>query len=138
LRSGQVQKAAYGHLRNHLNLKSQMSGNVARRVSGAYKTFQSQIDKEESDWQLIDFSPTPATFSFERDFTFSKGTLSITTLSGRKKDIPDKNVVDASTFMGVDVGINCLAVASTMDKKCKFFAGGEIKNHRNTRSKERR
>ena len=48
-----------------------------------------------------------------------------------EKDIPDKKVTDASTFMGVDVGINCLAVASTTDKKCKFFAGGEIKNHRN-------
>lgn len=33
--------------------------------------------------------------------------------------------------MGVDVGINYLAVASTTDKKCKFFAGGEIKNLRN-------
>jgi putative transposase len=40
--------------------------------------------------------------------------------------------------MGIDVGINCLAVTSTTDKKCKFFAGGEIKDHRNVRSKERR
>jgi putative transposase len=40
--------------------------------------------------------------------------------------------------MGVDAGINCLAVASTNDKKCKFFAGGEIKNHRNVRKNERR
>jgi hypothetical protein len=40
--------------------------------------------------------------------------------------------------MGIDVGINCLAVASTTDKKCKFFAGGEIKDHRNVLSKERR
>ena len=47
-------------------------------------------------------------------------------------------MTDASTFMGVDVGINCLAVASTTDKKCKFFAGGEIKNHRNIRKNERR
>jgi hypothetical protein len=29
--------------------------------------------------------------------------------------------------MGIDLGINFLAVASTTDKKCKFFAGGEIK-----------
>jgi putative transposase len=83
--SGQLQKATYRHLRNHLNLKSQMSCNVARQVSGAYKTLQIQIDKEESEWQLIEFSPTSATFSFERDFTFSNGTLSITTLAGHKK-----------------------------------------------------
>jgi IS605 OrfB family transposase len=55
-----------------------------------------------------------------------------------EKDIPDKKVTDASTFMGVDVGINCLAVASTTDKKCKFFADGEIKNHRNICKIERR
>jgi len=154
-----------------------MACNVARQVSGAYKTLQSQIDKRESEWQFLDFDPTSATFSFERDFGLSGDTLSITTLAGRRrykilnyqyaqryldgswkylasklclhkngayffhlacaKDIPDKNIVDASTFMGVDVGINCLAVASTTDKQCKFFAGGEIKNHRNIRSKER-
>jgi IS605 OrfB family transposase len=176
--SGQIQKATYTHLRNNLKLKSQMACNVARQVSGAYKTLQSQIDKKESEWQLLDFDPTSATFSFERDFGLSGDTLSITTLAGRRrykllnyqyayryldgswkylasklclhkngayffhlaceKDIPDKNIVDASTFMGVDVGINCLAVASTTDKKCKFFAGGEIKNHRNIRTKERR
>jgi IS605 OrfB family transposase len=48
-----------------------------------------------------------------------------------EQEIPDKNITDASTFMGIDVGINYLAVASTTDKKCKFFAGGEIKNLRN-------
>ncbi|NPE28848.1 IS200/IS605 family element transposase accessory protein TnpB [Methanococcoides sp. SA1] len=48
-----------------------------------------------------------------------------------EKEIPDKNIIEASTFMGVDVGINYLAVASTTDKKCKFFAGGKIKNLRN-------
>ncbi len=176
--SGLIQKATYKHLRSNLDLKSQMACNVARQVSGAYKTLQSQIDKKESEWQFLDFDPTSATFSFERDFGLSKDTLSITTLAGRRryklwnyqyaqryldgswkylasklclhkngayffhlacaKDIPDKNIVDASTFMGVDVGINCLAVASTTDKQCKFFAGGEIKNHRNIRSKERR
>ncbi len=176
--SGRIQKLSYRHLRNELNLKSQMSCNVARQVSGAYKTLQEQVTTKEAEWQLLEFSPTSATFSFERDFGFSKETLSITTLAGRKKykllnygyaqryldgswrylasklclhrdgsyylhlscekDIPDRKVIDASTFMGVDVGINCLAVASTTDKKCKFFAGGEIKNHRNVRKNERR
>ena len=169
---------SYHYLRNQLNLKSQMACNVARQVSGAYKTLQEQVSIEQTEWQLLEFSPTSATFSFERDFGFSQDTLSITTLTGRKKykllnyryaeryldgswrflasklclhrdgsyyfhlscekDIPDKKVTDASTFMGVDVGINCLAVASTTDKKCKFFAGGEIKNHRNIRKNERR
>jgi IS605 OrfB family transposase len=55
-----------------------------------------------------------------------------------EKEIPDKPLTDASTFMGIDVGMNCLAVASTTDKKCKFFAGGDIKNHRNVYWKERR
>jgi IS605 OrfB family transposase len=155
-----------------------MACNVARQVSGSYKTLQEQVSIKQTEWQLLEFSPTSATFSFERDFGFSQDTLSITTLAGRKKykllnyryaeryldgswrflasklclhrdgsyyfhlscekDIPDKKVTDASTFMGVDVGINCLAVASTTDKKCKFFAGGEIKNHRNIRKNERR
>ena len=46
--SGQLQRATYKHLRNSLNLKSQMACNVARQVSGAYKTLQSQIDKKGS------------------------------------------------------------------------------------------
>ena len=53
------------------------------------------------------------------------------------QEIPDQNIEDASTFMGVDVGMNYLAVASTTDKKCKFFAGGEIKNQRNIYKKMR-
>jgi putative transposase len=176
--SGRIQKLSYRYLRNELGLKSQMCCNVARQVAGAYKTLQDQVLSQQAEWQLLEFSHTSATFSFERDFGFSKGTLSITTLEGRKKykllnyayaqkyfdgswkysasklclhrdgsyyfhlacekNIPDKKLTDASTFMGVDVGINCLAVASTTDRKCKFFAGGEIKNHRNIRSKERR
>jgi putative transposase len=47
------------------------------------------------------------------------------------RQIPNKKLEDASTFLGIDLGINYLAVASTTDKKCKFFAGGEIKNKRN-------
>jgi len=176
--SDRIQKATYRYLRNELGLMSQMSCNVARQVAGAYKTLQEQVNIEQAEWQLLEFSPTSATFSFERDFRFSQGTLSIATLAGRKKyklqvykyaqryfdgswkylasklcrhkdgsyffhlacekEIPDKKLTDASTFMGIDVGINCLAVASTTDKKCKFFAGGEIKNHRNIRSRERR
>jgi IS605 OrfB family transposase len=176
--SNTLQKASYRYLRNELGLKSQMCCNVARQVAGAYKTLREQISAGQSEWKLLEFSPTSATFSFERDFGFSKDTLSITTLAGRKKykllnyayaqkyldgswrfsasklclhrdgsfyfhlscekEIPNREITEASTFMGVDVGINCLAVASTTDKKCRFFAGGEIKNHRNIRSNERR
>jgi IS605 OrfB family transposase len=53
------------------------------------------------------------------------------------QEIPDKNIEDVSTFMGVDIGMNYLAVASTTDKKCKFFAGGEIKNQRTIYKKMR-
>lgn len=53
------------------------------------------------------------------------------------QEIPDKTIESASTFMGIDVGMNYLAVASTTDKKCKFFAGGEIKNQRNIYKKMR-
>lgn len=53
------------------------------------------------------------------------------------QEIEEPAIEQASNFMGVDVGINYLAVASTTDKKCKFFAGGEIKNKRNIYSKMR-
>lgn len=53
------------------------------------------------------------------------------------QQIPDKNIKDASTFMGIDVGMNYLAVASTTDRRCKLFAGGEIKNQRKIYKKMR-
>ena len=37
------------------------------------------------------------------------------------QEIEEPAIEQASNFMGVDVGINYLAVASTTDKKCKFF-----------------
>lgn len=83
--SNTLQKASYRYLRNELGLKSQMCCNVARQVVGAYKTLKEQISAGKSEWQLLEFCPTSATFSFERDFGFSKDTLSITTLAGRKK-----------------------------------------------------
>jgi hypothetical protein len=80
--SNRIQKATYRYLRNELGLKSQMCCNVARQVAGAYKTLQEQVITEQTEWQLLEFSPKSATFSFERDFGFSKDTLSVTTLSG--------------------------------------------------------
>ena len=46
------------------------------------------------------------------------------------RELPDMKIEGAPTFMGTDIDINFLAVASTTDKKCKFFAGGEIKKKR--------
>jgi len=43
------------------------------------------------------------------------------------KNFQTKKIEEAWTFMGIDLGINSLAVASTTDKKCKSFADGEIK-----------
>ncbi|MFB0545177.1 MAG: transposase, partial [Asgard group archaeon] len=54
------------------------------------------------------------------------------------KEIEEPDITKASNFMGVDVGINYLAVATTTDKKKnRFFSGGEIKNIRKIFSKQR-
>jgi hypothetical protein len=66
--SDRLQKATYRYLRNELGLMSQMSCNVARQVSGAYKTLQAQVNIKQTEWQALEFSPTSATFSFGRDF----------------------------------------------------------------------
>lgn len=54
-----------------------------------------------------------------------------------EKEIEELDITKASNFMGVDVGINHLAVATTTDKKNKFFRGGKIKNIRNVYEKQR-
>ena len=48
-----------------------------------------------------------------------------------EKDVPEKELEETSNYMGVDLGMNNLAVASTTEKKCKFFAGSHIKDIRN-------
>ena len=42
-----------------------------------------------------------------------------------------ENVLPQTTIVGVDIGINNLAVLSTVDNKSIFFKGGEIKNRSN-------
>ena len=44
------------------------------------------------------------------------------------KNFQDKKIGEASTIIGVDLDLNLVVVASTTDKKFKFFAGGELKN----------
>lgn len=48
------------------------------------------------------------------------------------KEVPDPLITETQTFMGVDVGMNWLAVASTTDKKSAFLCGGTTKHVRNT------
>jgi len=55
-----------------------------------------------------------------------------------EKEADTREVTESSNFMGVDVGQSFLAVASTTDKKCKFFCGGEAKNLRNIYSNMRK
>ena len=55
-----------------------------------------------------------------------------------EKEIEEQDITQASNFMGIDVGINHLAVTFTTNGQCKFFTGGEIKNIRNVYSKQRK
>jgi len=54
-----------------------------------------------------------------------------------EKEVEERDITKVSNFMGIDVGINHLAVATTTDKRNKFFRGGEIKNVRNVYAKQR-
>lgn len=46
-----------------------------------------------------------------------------------EKEVETKPMIESATFMGIDVGMNWLAVGSTTDKKCKFFGNGGIAKH---------
>ena len=47
-----------------------------------------------------------------------------------EKEVPDVDLSKAKKFMGVDIGLNYVAVASTTDLECGFFDGGIIKHIR--------
>lgn len=176
--SNELQELTYKHLRENLGLLSQMSCNVARQVSGAYKTLQKQVEKGESEWQEIEFSPTNIKFSYGRDYKINEERLSISTLDGRKeyeimnyeyaeqyfseewkylaselvkhedgeyyfhltceKEVEEKPIEKSSNFMGIDVGINYLAVATTTDKNQTFLGKGVGKDLRKTYKKMKR
>ena len=170
--SYKLQKIVYGYLREVIGLKSQMSCNIPRQVSGCYKTLKEQIKEGKVIWKEITFSPYSMTLSYKRDFSISQDLVAITTINnGRKpykiqsydnaqqyfdgtwkftaskvvrhkdsnhyfhlsveKEVPEKELEETSNYMGVDLGMNYLAVASTTEKNCKFFAGGHIKDIRN-------
>jgi IS605 OrfB family transposase len=46
-----------------------------------------------------------------------------------EKEVETKPILETPTFMGIDVGMNWLAVGSTTDKKCKFFGNGGVTKH---------
>jgi len=46
-----------------------------------------------------------------------------------EKEVETMLLTDTPTFMGIDVGMNWLAVGSTTDEKCKFFGNGGITKH---------
>jgi len=176
--SAALQKIVYPTLREQIGLKSQMSCNVVRQVTGTYRTLRDQVKVKKSEWQQITSAPTSATFSFGRDFSLDGDEIGLTTLEGRRKyrffryphmeqyldgtwkfgasklvkhqdgtysfhlccerETRTREVTESSTFMGVDVGQNFLAVASTTDKKCRFFCGGKAKDLRNIYSTMRK
>ena len=82
--SGKIQKLVYNDVRG-IGLKSQMTCNICRQVSGTYKTLQEQVKIDQAEWQLIQYKPTNVTFSYKRDFTITDKWVSITTLNGRNK-----------------------------------------------------
>lgn len=169
--SAALQKIVYPALREQIGLKSQMSCNVVRQVTGTYRALQEQVKAKKSEWQQITYAPASMTFSFGRDFSLDGDEIGLTTLEGRRKyrffryphmeqyldgswkfgasklvkhqdgtyyfhlccerETETREVTKSSTFMGVDAGQNFLAVASTTDRKCRFFCGGRAKDLRN-------
>jgi len=55
-----------------------------------------------------------------------------------EKKVDMIEITETSPIMGVDVGQNFLAVATTTDKNCRFFCGGKAKDLRNTYSNMRK
>lgn len=55
-----------------------------------------------------------------------------------EKEVDLKQIEHSQTFMGVDVGQNHLAVASTTDRQCSFHCGGKAKSNRRVYSQMRK
>jgi len=55
-----------------------------------------------------------------------------------EKEIPQPDITKTTDLIGVDLGMNYLAVVTTTNKQNVFFCGGEIKNTRNLYSKQRK
>jgi len=80
-----LQPIVYGHLREKLGLKSQVSCNIPRQVAGTYKTIVELAKIGMSYWQRIMYSPNSMTLSYKRDYDITENTVSVTTFShGRK------------------------------------------------------
>lgn len=159
-----LQSYLYGDVRTKYKLKSQMSVNVFRQVSAAYRTAK----KNGYRWEEpIKFSKNSILLNYPRDFGINGDIASIGVLKGRKKvrfvcgqhqkdyldngweihsatmikrqgnyylnisvskEFEVSKIDDRVTIVGVDLGINNMAVASTTEGSIRRFKGGEIKN----------
>ena len=79
LSSVSVQKETYHHIRKAFSLPAQMACNVARQVTGAYKT----IKENGHEWTKCRFRSPVMTLSWNRDYSLSNEKFSLGTLKGR-------------------------------------------------------
>jgi IS605 OrfB family transposase len=159
-----LQKYVYYDLKTLFDLPAQMACNVCRIVAAKYKTLKSNKDP----WTLCKFTKQQLTYSFNRDYSFVKGGLSIKTLKDRIKvnycsknlskyfsigkkgaanlyekdgkyyllisinlDVPDFDKTKTTNVVGVDRGLNFLAVSTDSNDKTNFYSGKRIKEKRN-------
>ncbi len=79
LSAASVQKETYYHIREAFSLPAQMACNVARQVTGAYKT----IKENGHEWTKCRFRSPVMTLSWNRDYSLNNERFSIGTLKGR-------------------------------------------------------
>lgn len=162
-----LQYSLYHTLRDKFKLKAQMTCSVFRTVAAAY--YGSDLaTKNKRRKQLSVFKANAMLLQETRDWSFTRGKLSINTLSGRIKITPEigfhqsqymdgtwkygaatlvnrrgkiflniscsKEVPDslpADNIVGVDIGLNYIAVASNIENKTIFVGGGKVKDRNN-------
>ena len=76
-----LQKNLYYNIRKKYGLKSQMTISVLRTVRACYKARESSSDR----WSCISFSKPQLDLLWNRDYSISKGLLSINSINGRLK-----------------------------------------------------
>ena len=83
-----MQENLYYDLRSMFGLRSQMAISVLRTVRKCYKS----CDAQRNEWALIKFKKPQLDLLWNRDYSITKGLLSINTLGGRIKVPFDKNM----------------------------------------------
>ena len=81
LRQPKLHQMKYTHLRETLQLKSQMAQSVMKTVIARYKSAKSN----GHHWSLVKFKLPEYDLVFNRDYSFNKERISINTLKGRIK-----------------------------------------------------